>query len=54
MPVCLIIAHLTSLNIYIMFAICQGLEVIKTIVGALLLKHGKWANQLVCDEELTA
>ena len=54
MPVCLIIAHLTSLNIYIMFAICQGLEVIKTIVGALLLKYGKWANQLVCDEELTA
>ena len=39
------------INIYILFAICQGLEVIKAIFGGFLLKYGSWAHTLVNEGE---
>jgi putative MATE family efflux protein len=52
MPICLVIAHFTTLNIFVMFAICQSLEIVKTVMGIVLLKRGNWAKQLVSDGEL--
>lgn len=50
-PISAILAYFTSINIYILFAICQGLEVIKAIFGGFLLKYGSWAHTLVNDGE---
>ena len=47
MPVAAIVAHLTDLNIYMFYAICQSLEVIKAIFGGVLLKYGSWAHTLI-------
>ena len=52
MPVSLICAHLTNLNIFIMYLICQGVDTLKCIFGAILLKHGGWEKVLVSDEKL--
>ncbi len=49
-PISLFIAHFTSWNILVFFAICQGTEIIKTIFGLILLKKGDWARQLVSGE----
>lgn len=52
MPVSLILAHFTGMGIHWMFILCQGVESIKFILGAVLLKRGTWARQLVADEKL--
>lgn len=52
MPVSLALAYLTGIGIHWMFVICQGVEAIKFILGALLLRRGTWARQLVADESL--
>ena len=52
MPTALICAYLTDMNIFTMFIICQGVDVLKCFFGALLLKHGGWEKVLVNDEKL--
>ena len=47
MPVAAVLAYCTGINVYWLFAICQGVEAAKFILGLLLLKKGKWATQLV-------
>ena len=47
MPISAAIAYLTGFNIYVFFAIGQGLEVIKAFFGGVLLKYGNWAHSLV-------
>ena len=47
MPVSIAFAYFTSVNIFVLFAICQGVDTLKTIFGAALLKRGTWANVLV-------
>ena len=54
MPTALICAYLTDMNIFTMFIICQGVDVLKCFFGALLLKHGGWEKVLVNDEKLKA
>ena len=54
MPTALICAYLTGMNIFYMFIICQGVDVLKCFFGALLLKHGGWEKVLVNDEKLKA
>ena len=54
MPVALILTHFTGLDIHWLFVICQGVESAKFVLGALLLKKGNWATQLVADESLKA
>jgi putative MATE family efflux protein len=46
-PTCMILAHFTSVNIYVMFAICQGIELLKCVTGTVLLKRVHWARRLV-------
>lgn len=54
MPTSLVCAYLTNMNIFTMFIICQGVDVLKCTFGALLLKHGGWEKVLVNDEKLKA
>ena len=52
MPVSLVLAHFTGIGIHWMFVLCQGVESVKFILGAVLLKRGSWARQLVADQRL--
>lgn len=46
-PVAFVLSRFTTLDILPLFFICQSLEVIKCIVGAIMLKSGIWINNLV-------
>ena len=52
MPISMILAYLTNVNIFILFMVCQWADVFKSIFGTYLLKRGSWANVLVKDEKL--
>ena len=46
-PISMIIAHFTQLDIRIFYPICQSTEILKLIAGLVILCRGKWAKQLV-------
>lgn len=46
-PLCVLIAYFTSMNIYWLFLITQATCVIKAGLGVLLLKRGTWVRRLV-------
>lgn len=52
LPISAAMAYFTGVSIYLLFAIAQGTEIIKVIFGAILLRRGTWARQLVADESL--
>ncbi len=54
MPVTLLLTYFTALPIRWLFVCCQGVESVKFILGAALLKKGNWATQLVGDGEKSA
>ncbi len=43
------LSRFTALPIIPLYAICQGLETVKCIVGFILVKSGIWANNMVND-----
>ncbi|MBO5953684.1 MAG: MATE family efflux transporter [Oscillospiraceae bacterium] len=45
-PVSFILSSYTSLSIIPLFAICEGLNIIKSILGAYMIKQGKWIKNL--------
>ena len=47
MPVSIICAYFTTINVYLLFAICQWTDALKVVFGALFLKHGGWVNTIV-------
>ena len=49
-PISWILSNYTSMNIYWLFIICQGTEIIKAALGFVLLKQGTWVKQLVSNE----
>ena len=51
MPVCFAFSRFTDMNIYLLFAICQGVDVIKVFFGYALLRRGTWVRQLVGTDE---
>lgn len=51
MPVSLVVTYFTGVNIFLLFVICQFVDTLKCIFGAVLLKRGKWANVLVKSED---
>ena len=51
MPVSMIFAYLTGINIFTLFVICQFVDTLKCIFGAFLLRRGGWANVLVSKSE---
>lgn len=46
-PVAFVLSRFTSLNIYIVYGICQGLNLIKTVIGLVLVKKGGWVRNIV-------
>lgn len=52
MPVSLVLAHFTGIDIHWLFVICQGVEAAKCILGFISLKKANWAKQLVSDQSL--
>ena len=51
MPISAALAYFTDINIYLLFAIGQSLEIVKAIFGGFLLKYGSWAHTLVDSKE---
>ena len=52
LPISFVLAYFTNVNIFWLFALAQGTEIIKVIFGAILLRRGTWLRQLVSDESL--
>lgn len=46
-PVAFLLSRLTDLPILPLFIICTALNLIKCVIGALMLKSGRWAKKLV-------
>jgi putative MATE family efflux protein len=46
-PTSVILAYATPLSIFWIYPICQGTEIIKVIIGAILLKKSNWARSLM-------
>ena len=49
MPVCIILSRFTNVNIHILFAIGQGTDMLKALLGFIILRRGTWAVRLVKD-----
>ncbi len=52
LPISFGLSYFTGINIHILFAICQGTEIIKAALGLAVLQKGTWVRQLVADEAL--
>lgn len=50
-PFAFVISRYTDWPIEVVYALCQGIEIIKSIVGFVLLKKGIWLNNIVDVEE---
>ncbi|MBO4422391.1 MAG: MATE family efflux transporter [Clostridia bacterium] len=48
-PACVILSRFTPVDIRILFAAGQGLEILKALLGLLILRRGTWAVRLVKD-----
>ena len=51
-PVSAIFAYLTNVNIFILFAVGQGVDIFKTFFGSFLLRRGSWLKTLVSKSEV--
>ena len=51
-PIALMLTHYTSLSIVWIFFAVQCTELIKAVVGYILLKRGVWVNNLVTAEKV--
>jgi len=48
-PVARILADFTTMSIHFLFPICHGLEIIKAVLGLILVSRGGWVKQLVSN-----
>ena len=46
-PFAFVLSRYTEFSIQTVYALCQGIEIIKSIVGLVLLKKGIWLNNIV-------
>jgi putative MATE family efflux protein len=46
-PVTLMLVHFTNLDIMILYPLCQGVEVLKCVLGLTLVKKGVWIRNIV-------
>lgn len=49
-PLAFVLSRYTGVNILVLYACCQALELIKCIVGGILLKKGVWVRSVVSDQ----
>jgi len=50
-PFAFVISRFTVWPIEVVYALCQGIAILKSIVGAILLKKGIWLNNIVDNKE---
>lgn len=50
-PLAFVLSRYTTLSIETVYAMCQGIEFLKCIVGFILLKKGVWLNNIVDNKE---
>lgn len=48
-PVAFVLSRFTGLTLISIFFICQSVEIVKAVVGFVLLKKGVWINNMVSD-----
>ena len=46
-PLAFVLSRFTALPIEVIFASCQGIEILKCVVGFVLLKKGVWLQNIV-------
>ena len=46
-PIALCLAYFTDIAVQPLFILCQGTELIKVVICAVLLKKANWANRFV-------
>ena len=51
MPLAFCLARFTSVPLVTMYALCQGIELIKCVIGFILVKKGVWLHNLVSQKE---
>ena len=47
LPVSLMVSRFTDVNIFVLFAICQGAETLKAFVGFMMVIKTRWTKSLV-------
>ena len=45
-PLAFVLSRFTSISILPLYALCQGVEIVKSFVGAWLIRRGKWIRNL--------
>ena len=50
-PIAFALSRFTSMSIFLLYPICQGLEILKVTFGAILLKKTSWVRQLVSKND---
>ncbi|MBQ1846368.1 MAG: MATE family efflux transporter [Clostridia bacterium] len=50
-PLAFSLSHFTDMSIYPLYAICQGCEILKSLLGFILLRRGTWARRIVSENE---
>lgn len=50
-PVAYVLSRYTTMPILLLYACCQSLEIIKCIIGAVMVKKGIWINNIVADKK---
>lgn len=50
-PLALVLSRYTSVTILPLYAACQAVDIIKCIIGTVLLKKGIWVRNMVADQE---
>ncbi len=51
LPCAFVLTRFTNMHIIPLFAICQGTELLKCVLGAIMIKQGKWLKSLVSTNE---
>lgn len=46
-PYCYLLTHFTSLDILILYPVCYAADIIKCIIGIVIVKSGNWAQNMV-------
>ena len=51
LPISLAVSWLTDVNVFVLFAICQGAETLKAFVGLLMLNKTDWTKRFVGEDQ---
>lgn len=50
-PYCYVLTHFTALDILVLYPVCFSADIIKCIIGIIIVKSGHWAQNMVTDAD---